>query len=108
MSVPIRVHKADAIFASVFAPRLKSPMPDFVDAMGDLDLLKKPLTAFFCSAKCPGKAILRTYDLVTGWRDDGRVVVGGSHSPVERDTKRHSANPSEPGSTSQRSTPPIS
>lgn len=88
MSIPIRIHPADAIFASHFAPRLKSLAPAFLDAMGNLDLLKKPLTAFFCSAKCPGKAILRTYDLVTGWRDEGRVVAGGFHSPVERDCLR--------------------
>ena len=88
MSIPIRIHPADEIFASHLAPRLKSPTPAFVDVMGKLDLLKKPLTAFFCSAKCPGEAILRTYDIVSRWRDEGRIVAGGFHSPVEQECLR--------------------
>ena len=30
-------------------------------ALGDLEILKKPLLGFFCSVKCPGDLILRTY-----------------------------------------------
>lgn len=57
-------------------------------ALGDVRALASPLTAFFCSAKCPGDIILRSHDAATRWRDEGRVIVSGFHSPVERDCLR--------------------
>jgi len=56
--------------------------------LGDVRILRQPKTAFFCSAKCPGDVILRTHDAAARWRDEGRVVVSGFHSPVERDCLR--------------------
>ena len=32
--------------------------------LGDLDILKVPLTGIFCSIQCPGNVILRIYDLI--------------------------------------------
>jgi predicted Rossmann fold nucleotide-binding protein DprA/Smf involved in DNA uptake len=54
-------------------------------ALGNLDLLAQPKTALFCSAKCPGSVILPTYDQAAKWRDTGRCVIGGFHSPVEKE-----------------------
>lgn len=56
--------------------------------LGDVRILRQPKTAFFCSAKCPGEVILRAHDAATRWRDEGRVVVSGFHSPVERECLR--------------------
>ena len=52
---------------------------------GDASLLDRPLTAFFCSNKCPGDLILRAYDLAQAWRDKGEAIIGGFHTPVEKD-----------------------
>ena len=84
----MRVHRDDALFAAHFAGRLRLAAPEFVDVVGNLALLSHPLTAFFCSAKCPGATILKAYDSATRWRDAGRAVVSGFHSPVERDCLR--------------------
>lgn len=54
-------------------------------ALGNLDILKRPLLGFFCSVKCPGDLILRTYDLARSLRDNGIAVIGGFHSPIEKD-----------------------
>ena len=54
-------------------------------AQGNLDLLALPKTALFCSAKCPGSVILPTYDQAAKWRDTGRCVISGFHSPVEKE-----------------------
>jgi len=54
-------------------------------AHGDLEILKKPLLGFFCSVKCPGDLILRTYYLVRVLRDEGIPVISGFHSPIEKD-----------------------
>ena len=48
-------------------------------------MLALPKTALFCSARCPGKVILTTYDQAVRWRDTGRCVISGFHSPVEKD-----------------------
>ena len=54
-------------------------------ALGNLDILKMPLFGFFCSVKCPGDLILRAYDLARSLRDNGITVIGGFHSPIEKD-----------------------
>ncbi|MDY6974001.1 MAG: DNA-processing protein DprA [Thermodesulfobacteriota bacterium] len=54
-------------------------------ALGDLKILEKPLLGFFCSIKCPGDIILSSYDLARVLRDSGVAVIGGFHSPIEKD-----------------------
>ena len=44
---------------------------------GNLQLLEEPLTALFCSARCPGDIILKTYDMACSMRDAGVPVIGG-------------------------------
>ena len=68
--------------------RLGGAAPAQLSALGNLDLLAMPKTALFCSARCPGDAILRTYDQATRWRDAGRCVISGFHSPVEKECLR--------------------
>ncbi len=53
--------------------------------IGNLAILENPLLAFFCSNKCPGDVILRTYDLARAWRAAGVTVISGFHSPLEKD-----------------------
>ena len=40
---------------------------------------------FFCSVKCPGNIILKTYDLARSFRDSGTPIISGFHSPIEKD-----------------------
>lgn len=62
--------------------------PPELHTLGNLDLLRQPKTALFCSARCPGDAILRAYDQAAKWRDTGRCVISGFHSPVEKECLR--------------------
>ena len=39
----------------------------------------------FCSIRCPGNVILRTYDLARALREAGVPVIGGFHSPMEKE-----------------------
>ena len=59
--------------------------PRNFSAIGNLDHLGRPLFALFCSVKCPGNLILKTYDLARQLRDQGVAVIGGFHSPMERE-----------------------
>jgi predicted Rossmann fold nucleotide-binding protein DprA/Smf involved in DNA uptake len=54
-------------------------------AIGNLQILKTRLFGLFCSAKCPGNVIVQTYDLSRALRDAGIPVIGGFHSPMEKE-----------------------
>jgi predicted Rossmann fold nucleotide-binding protein DprA/Smf involved in DNA uptake len=43
------------------------------------------MLGLFCSVKCPGDLILRTYDLARALRDAGVPVISGFHSRIEED-----------------------
>lgn len=68
--------------------RLGGQAPAQLYLLGNASLLSMAETAFFCSARCPGAAILRAHDQAAKWRDEGRCIIGGFHSPVERDCLR--------------------
>jgi len=53
--------------------------------IGNIDILTGKLLGFFCSVKCPGNIILKTYDLARSFRDAGIPVISGFHSPIEKD-----------------------
>ena len=55
---------------------------------GNLGLLEEPLTALFCSQRCPGDLILKTYDIARAMRDAGVPVIGGFQTPMERECLR--------------------
>ena len=48
-------------------------------------LLDGPPTALFCSSRCPGDLILKAYDAAVALRDAGIAVIGGFHTPIEKD-----------------------
>lgn len=54
-------------------------------ALGNLAILQRRLLGFFCSTRCPGAVILRTYDLARVLRDAGVTVISGFHSPMEKE-----------------------
>lgn len=56
-----------------------------VTSKGNLDLLDRRLLGFFCSVRCPGDTILKTYDLARTLRNTGLTLIGGFQSPMEKD-----------------------
>lgn len=54
-------------------------------SIGTLDILKQQTIALFCSRKCPGDAILKAYDFARELREKETPVIGGFHTPVEKD-----------------------
>lgn len=60
--------------------------PTTVYALGSTAILTRDSkTALFCSSKCPGDAILKAYDLAQRLRAEGKTVISGFHSPMERE-----------------------
>ena len=56
-----------------------------VSVLGDLALLDGVLTGFFCSVRCPGDIILKTYDLAKALRGADITLIGGFQSPMEKE-----------------------
>ena len=53
--------------------------------IGNLDILKTPLLGLFCSTRCPGNVILRTYDLALALREAEVPIISGFHTPMEKE-----------------------
>jgi predicted Rossmann fold nucleotide-binding protein DprA/Smf involved in DNA uptake len=68
--------------------RLGKDAPSRLLVVGNRRLLRTPSVALLCSADCPGHAILAAHDQAARWRDEGRCVVSGFHSPVEKNCLR--------------------
>jgi len=56
-----------------------------IAVLGDVGLLRQRKVALFCSVRCPGSVILKTYDYACSLRDAGATVISGFHSPMERE-----------------------
>ena len=76
---------ADALYPARWRERLGDAAPALLTSLGNLDLLALPKTGLFCSARCPGHVILPAYDQAARWRDAGRCIISGFHSPVEKE-----------------------
>src|SRR4030043_946346 len=54
-------------------------------AIGDVKILNTPLLGMLCSIRWPGRVIVQAYDLARALRDAGVPVIGGFHSPMEKE-----------------------
>jgi predicted Rossmann fold nucleotide-binding protein DprA/Smf involved in DNA uptake len=93
---PIALDASHAHYPSRLRKHLCAASLPQLSFLGNLDLLAAPKTAFFCSARCPGHAILAAYDQVARWRDVGRCIISGFHSPVEMESLRILLRGSQP------------
>jgi predicted Rossmann fold nucleotide-binding protein DprA/Smf involved in DNA uptake len=59
--------------------------PPALAACGSVEPLRRPLLALFCSVGAPADAVLPALDCARALRDAGVEVVGGFHSPLERE-----------------------
>ncbi|GIW56157.1 MAG: hypothetical protein KatS3mg082_2561 [Nitrospiraceae bacterium] len=56
-----------------------------VGVLGAVEILRRPALGLFCSIRCPGNVILAVYDLARALRDAGIPVIGGFHTPMEKE-----------------------
>ena len=93
---PTVLNAAAARYPARLRERLGTKTPPNLCAIGKLKLFSLPKTALFCSVRCPGDAILHTYDQAVKWRDEGRCIISGFHSPVEKECLRILLRGSQP------------
>ena len=82
----INLKKNNPNYPSALKQYLGKDAPDSITAIGNLDILHHNSTAFFCSTKCPGNLIVKTYDIAQILRNAGMTVISGFHSPMERES----------------------
>ena len=68
-------------------------MPEILSHIGNLDLLKRPKTAFLCSSKTTSRDILKSLDWATSAPKDS-CIISGFQTKLEKDVlqlllKRH-------------------
>jgi predicted Rossmann fold nucleotide-binding protein DprA/Smf involved in DNA uptake len=80
-----QISQGDSGYPPALRKYLGDRAPERLTALGNLDLLANKLLALFCSVKCPGSLILQTYDLAQELRQSKATVIGGFHSPIERE-----------------------
>lgn len=79
---------SDPAFPPGLVRHLGNKSPKRIAAIGNLDILNRKAVALICSVKCPGTIILQTYDLARKLREADVPVIGGFHSPMERECLR--------------------
>lgn len=67
---------------------LRSQAPGQLCLIGNPQILAEHKTAFFCSERCPGNAILYAYDVARRLRQKGMTVISCFHSLVEKECLR--------------------
>ena len=83
--IHLRIGQADDRYPQTLNQSLENRAPKYIFAIGNLDLLRQETIALFCSVKCPGNLILKTYDLARQLRDAKTAVISGFHSPMEKE-----------------------
>lgn len=76
---------ADSGYPPMLQARLGNSAPKVLTVLGNRDLLTLPKTSFFCSTQYPGNVVLAAYDAAAFWRDSGRCIISGFHSPIEQE-----------------------
>lgn len=81
---PHDVYRDDQTYPDRLVARLGAEAPERIAVVGSFTALSAPMTAFLCSQETPGATILKALDQAAEWRDAGRCVISGFHSPLEQ------------------------
>lgn len=82
---PTYLTSKDPEYPAILTNVMGAKAPQALSMIGDLSILKRPTVALFCSVKCPGELILKTYDLAQQWRAEETTIISGFHSPIEQE-----------------------
>lgn len=80
-----RISYGDAEYPTVMRDRLGDAAPMYLHAFGDPGIIRNRLIGLICSVRCPGSIVIKTLDVARALRDAGVAVIGGFHSPMERE-----------------------
>lgn len=81
----VEITSEELIYPQDLRDYLSDQAPRALSAIGNPEILKLKKLAFFCSVKCPGHLIIETYNLAQQLKEARVTVIGGFHSPIERE-----------------------
>jgi predicted Rossmann fold nucleotide-binding protein DprA/Smf involved in DNA uptake len=84
----VYLNQNDLCYPAALKSYLGDNVPAPISALGNLDILKQSKLAIFCSAECPAELIAPTHDLIQTALAPDIAVIGGFHSPGERECLR--------------------
>jgi predicted Rossmann fold nucleotide-binding protein DprA/Smf involved in DNA uptake len=79
------INRQNRQYPNLLFERLGKDAPARFWAIGSPNLIGIPKIALFCSKICPGDAILKAMDQAQKWRNQGRCIISGFHSPIEKE-----------------------
>jgi predicted Rossmann fold nucleotide-binding protein DprA/Smf involved in DNA uptake len=79
------IRQGDTQYPEYLIKRMGGAAPVAIAAAGDINILRCPRIGLICSIQCPGSIIIKTFDTIRVLRDAGVTMVGGFHSPMERE-----------------------
>lgn len=80
-----QIEPGDTNYPPILMERLADAAPQNLYALGDPGILQNRLLGLICSIQCPGSIVIRTFDVIRELRDAKVVMIGGFHSPMERE-----------------------
>ena len=78
----------DPAFPSVLQPFFVESRRGGLTIIGETSLISEPSLGLICSVRCPGSIVLQTYEFFQCLKLNRRMVIGGFHSPMERECLR--------------------
>ena len=75
----------DPDYPDMLVGRMSSAAPAAIQLIGNVNLLRQPLLAWFASGRLPADLVIPALDLARRLREEGVAVVSGFHSLVERE-----------------------
>lgn len=79
------IDRENRLYPEILVKRLGKDAPERLWIIGNPEILTQPKTALFCSTRCPGDAVIKAMDQAQKWRDQGRCIISGFHSPIEKE-----------------------
>ncbi len=79
------IRQGDAHYPTPLVKRMGGAAPAAIAAAGDMNILRRPRIGLICSIQCPGSIVIKTFDTIRALRDAGVTMIGGFHSPMERE-----------------------
>ena len=67
-----------------------------IDTLGNTELLNLYKTAFLCSREIPASIVLKCYDWAVAQREQGKCVISGFHSKIEKDVFHYLLSGTQP------------
>lgn len=79
------IEPGDRTYPSILMDRLADAAPQNLYTLGNPGILQSQLLGLICSVQCPGSIVIKTFDVIRRLRDEKVVMIGGFHSPMERE-----------------------